>query len=168
MYSVFEQGQRYCVRYLHRYDFTRHNAYQRLRAKIFVKQSGWEIPVDERGRERDRYDGLDEERIQIACVYGKGNWRGAEYLLGGVRTHILRNWDDSMTINEFHRIGMIPFSIASSLKERYDPTDLLEITRLCLRRGHLYEPKWGVNRHTIAQFNMEVARDLVYTLPSTH
>jgi hypothetical protein len=105
---------------------------------------------------------MDEDRVQIACVYGKGNQRGAEYLLGGVRTLILRNWDDSMTTNEFYHIGMIPLPIVNQLKERYNPTDLLEITRLCLRRGHVYEPKWGVIRHSITRFNMEVARDLAY------
>ncbi len=104
------------MRQLDRYDFTRQSAYQRLRAEIFVKQFGWEIPVDERGRERDRYDEMDEDRVQISCVYGKGNRRGAECLLGGVRIHILRNWDDSMTVNEFHHVGMIPLSIVSLVK----------------------------------------------------
>ncbi len=162
MYFAFEQEQSYCIRHLHRYDFIRHNAYQRLRANIFVKQLGWDIPVDSRGRERDRYDEMDEDCVQIACVYGKGNWRGAEYLLGGVRTLILKNWDDSMTVNEFHLIGMIPPSIVSLLKERYDPTDLLEITRLCLQRGHIYEPQREAARHRVLRFNLAVARDLVY------
>jgi N-acyl-L-homoserine lactone synthetase len=158
MYSVFEQGQRYCVRYLHRYDFTRQNAYQRLRADIFVKQAGWELSVDKRNREHDRYDEMDENRIQIACVYRRYGYK--EYLLGGVRIHTLETWDDSMVVNEFHSIGMIPTSIVSLLKERYSPTDFLEISRLCLRRGKTDEIVDRVSK--IPSFRPEVTRDLIY------
>jgi N-acyl-L-homoserine lactone synthetase len=162
MYSVFEQGQWYCMRQLHRYDFVRQSAYQRLRAEIFVKQLGWEIPVDARGRERDHYDEMSEDRVQASCVYGKGNKKGAECLLGGVRTLILKNWDDSMTVNEFQHVDMVPASIIDLLKDRYDPTDLLEITRLCLRRGHIYEPRWDVAGYGASRFDLGVARDLVF------
>ncbi len=48
------------------------------------------------------------------------------------------------------------------LKERYEPTDLLEITRLCLRRGHIYEPQWAAAGYGASQFHLAVARDLVY------
>ena len=162
MYSVFEQGQWYCVRQLHRYDFVRQSAYQRLRAEIFVKQLGWEIPVDARGRERDRYDEMGEEHIRVSCVYGKANKRGVECLLGGVRTLILRNWDDSMAVNEFHLINMIPSSIVNLLKDDYNPTDLLEITRLCLQRGHVYKPRWEFAGYGTSRFDMGIARDLVF------
>jgi hypothetical protein len=162
MYSVFEQGQWYCVRQLHRYDFVRQSAYQRLRAEIFVKQLGWKIPMDARGRECDHYDEMSEDRVQVSCIYGKGNKRNVECLLGGVRTLIPRNWDDSMAVNDFHLINMIPSSIVNLLKERYDPTSLLEITRLCLRRGHIYEPQWEAVGYGASRFHLEIARDLAY------
>lgn len=161
MYSVIAQGkQRYCLRQLHRSDFSRQRHYQRLRAKIFVDQFGWQIPVDRAGCESDRYDNFDEDQVRISCIYGKGNWRGAECLLGGVRTLILENWNGSMTMNEFVANGMIPFSVVQSLKERYNPTHLLEITRLCLQRGRIYTPDWGY--HPL-QFHLGIARDLIYS-----
>jgi hypothetical protein len=160
MYSVFEQGQWYCVRHLYHYDFVRQNAYQRLRADIFVKQLGWETPIDARGRERDRYDEMSEDRVQVSCVYGKH--RNTEYLLGGVRTHMLKKWDDSMSVNEFHSVGMIPSSVVSLLKDRYDPTELLEVTRLCLRRGRAYEIQIPENTGHKPSFQLGIARDLVY------
>jgi N-acyl-L-homoserine lactone synthetase len=158
MYSVFEQGQRYRVRYLHRYDFTRRNTYQRLRANIFVKQSGWELPIDKRGRERDHYDEMDEDRVQIACVYGRYGYK--EYLLGGVRIHNLGNWNESMVVNEFHHIGMLPLSVVDLLKEHHDATDFLEISRLCLWRGRAYETPEREGK--IPSFQPSVARDLIY------
>ena len=161
MYSVFMQGkQRYCLRQLHCSDFPRQREYQRLRAKIFVDQFGWQIPVDRAGCERDRYDELDENRVRISCVYGKRSWRGTECLLGGVRTLILRSWDDSMTTNEFHLAGMIPLNVIQSLKARYQENTILEITRLCLQRGRIYDPQW--TGYSPTQFHMGIARDLVY------
>lgn len=166
MYSVFEQGQWYCVRQLHRYDFVRQSAYQRLRAEIFVKQLGWKIPMDTRGRERDHYDEMSEDRVQASCVYGKHRY--TEYLLGGVRTHMLEEWDDSMIVNVFHPIGMIPLSVVSLLKDRYDPTELLEVTRLCLQRGRTYEIQIPGNTSYKPSFQMGIARDLVYATIFAH
>ena len=157
-FGVTQGSQRYCLRQLHRSDSPRQRRYQRLRAKIFVDQFGWQIPVDQFGCERDRYD-FDEEKVQISCVYGKGNWRGMECLLGGVRTLIPENWNDFMTANEFVANGMIPLSVMQSLEERYNPTHLLEITRLCLQRGHFYTPNWGDRS---PQFHLGIARDLIY------
>jgi hypothetical protein len=160
MYSVSVQGQQYSVRQLHCSDYQRQRDYQRLRAKIFVEQFGWQIPVDSKGRERDRYDEMDDSLVRVCCVYGRGYYRKAECLLGGVRTLILRDWEDSMTMNEFHTIGMIPTSVVRSLEQAYNPAHLLEITRLCLRRGRLYRPGWA--GYNSAQFHLGIARDLVY------
>jgi hypothetical protein len=38
----------------------------------------------------------------------------------------------------------------------------LEITRLCLRRGHIYKPQWGAAEYGASRFHLEIARDLVY------
>jgi N-acyl-L-homoserine lactone synthetase len=162
MYSIRVQGQqRYCLRQLHRSDYQRQRDYQRLRAKIFVEQFGWQIPVDSIGCERDRYDGLNEDRVQISCVYGQGAWRSSEWLLGGVRTFILGSWNESMTMNEFYATGMIPDTVVQMLEEKYNPLHILEITRLCLQRGHLYKP-WESIGYKTSPFHLGVARDLVY------
>src|SRR5437879_11548631 len=63
---VVVRGRRYCIRRLTWEDKERQNEYQRLRATIFVEQLGWNIPVDEEGRERDRYD---QDSSIVHCVY---------------------------------------------------------------------------------------------------
>lgn len=81
---VDERNRRYLTRQLSWYDHDsyRQDEYQRLRADIFVKSLGWQIPVDAQGRERDRYDTSKSTSISVSCVYGQDEQ--AEHLLGGV------------------------------------------------------------------------------------
>ncbi|HEY1353429.1 MAG TPA: hypothetical protein VGF67_27790 [Ktedonobacteraceae bacterium] len=159
LYTVGEQGRRYGVRRLSWGDAARHDEYQRLRASIFVHQLGWDIPVDERGRERDCYDWQENALVSMHCVYGQGQ-DNAEYLLGGVRVFDLETWDDSMVMHEFYDAGMIPGSVLQTLEKHYDCRTLLELTRLCVRRGRWYAPP-GPLLYTPG-FSCLMARDLTY------
>jgi len=158
--EIVVQGQRYRIRQIDWPDSLRQSEYQRLRAEIFVKQLGWNIPVDLFGRERDRYDQKASPTISVYCVYGIDSMH-MEHLLGGVRIFQLRDWDGSMVVNEFHDAGMIPGRVLQLLENRYDCGELLELTRLCVQRGHWYIPP-HVHDKSFPGFRCAVARDLTY------
>lgn len=153
--QISEEDRNYAVRRISWYDFERQDEYQRLRAEIFVRTLGWQIPVDQQGRERDHYDSPENPAVSVYGVYGRDEY--AEYLLGGVRLFSLRNWEDSMIMNEFYAVGMIPEYVLRFLKDYYLSTELLELTRFCVQRGRRYRPA-----HTLKHFNNQVARDLTY------
>lgn len=134
----------------------RQDEYQRLRAQVFVHQLGWRIPVDGEGRERDHYDLQRHGAVSAHCVYGM-DASSREHLLAGVRVFQLRDWSDSMVMNEFRAVGMIPEHILTLLRRRYVCHDLLELTRFCVQRGRWYAPS-----SFSGWFNNQVARDLTY------
>jgi len=143
-----EETRLYRVRHLSS-DIPRLNEYQRLRAAIFAHGRGWQIPVDEHGRERDRYDEPDERWYTNSFgVYGEDV---SEHLLGGVRVLSLPTWDHSMVMNEF--ASMFHESALRTLRSMRSQ-DILEITRFCVRRGHWYPAN--------QRFRCAVARDLTY------
>lgn len=144
-----------CVHHIAPHDMARQSEYQRLRTAIFVQQLGWDVPVDEEGRERDHYDLRDDPSISVHCVYGEH--ANTEYLLGGVRIFELHSWNNSMVTNEFRTVGMIPDSVLTCLKNQYDYHQLLELTRFCVQRGRWYTPPSISTR-----FNCVTARDLTY------
>lgn len=150
---VEDNNVHYCVRRYLSADDQRQNDYQRLRAEVFVHQKGWNLPLDENGRERDRYDDQFNDTIHIHCVYGVCAKK--EYLLAGIRVLQLDTWADSMVTNEFVEAGMIPSHILSLLRSSHCQ-HLLELTRLCVQRGRWYSPDGGMRFHTL------VARDLAY------
>lgn len=84
-----------------------------------------------------------------------------ECLLGGVRIFQLRNWDDSMVVNEFHDAGMIPGRVLQLLEDRYDCCELLELTRFCVQRGRWYIPL-HVRDKSFPGFHCAVAHDTTY------
>lgn len=157
--EVVEHGRHYGVRRLSWSDTQRHDEYQRLRASIFVHQLGWSIPVDERGRERDCYDWQADVPVSMHCVYGVGH-DGGEHLLAGVRVFDLETWGDSMMMHEFREAGMLPGGVLQLLERCYDCRALLELTRLCVRRGRWYIPP-GCAENTPG-FSCPIARDLIY------
>ena len=159
-FEVREQGRRYGVHRLGWGDAERHDEYQRLRASIFVHQFGWNIPVNEKGRERDIYDQQKNASVSMHCVYGIGQDK-AEHLLGGVRIFDLESWNDSMVMREFHDAGMIPGNVLQFLERQYNCRALLELTRLCVQRGRWY-PSPGTSDGNSPGFNCMVARDLTY------
>lgn len=128
------RGQRYTVQKLD--TVARQVAYQRLRYETFIKRLGWDIPATEE-REYDHYDLEDTTTIHVFGVFGK-KYR-TEHLLGGVRVFALNSWDASMTMSEFKDAGMIPATVARELARR-DHSDLIEITRLCVKRGSRLPP----------------------------
>lgn len=155
------------VRRLDSQDTARQDAYQRLRATRFVSHLGWQIAVDAQGRERDQYDLRADPSIFVSGVYGvegmgaasgAGVIQDAEVLLGGVRIFALRDWQDSMVTNEFASVGMLPDTALASLTRQYACQDLLEITRLCVQRGHWYPSAASAS----PRFPCAIARDLVY------
>lgn len=150
-----EDNRKYLVRHISCYDFERQDEYQRLRTEIFVKSLGWQIPVDEQGRERDHYDSPHNPVVRVYGVYGQDG--RAEYLLGGVRLFSLRTWEDTMIMNEFRALGMVHSSAVRYLST-LDCRDFMEITRFCVRRGRWYHPL----KNNPAAFNCAVARDLTY------
>ncbi len=156
---VERQGQRYDVRCLGS-NIVKLSEYQRLRTAIFVKQFGWNVPVDAEGRERDRYDQQLGDVVSIHCVYGVSR-EETEHLLGGMRVFELHTWKNSMTMNEFHEAGMIPSHVLRNLETHYDCNNVLELTRFCMQRGHRYLPLDPVGT-TNNGFNLVVARDLTY------
>lgn len=128
--DVITEKKAYRIRCLTDSDRQRHSEYQRLRAEIFVNRLNWSLPVDEEGRECDRYDRSQSPLISTHCIYDH-----QEQLLGGVRIFELRQWTDSMIFNEFHLQGMVPQSVLHLLEERYQATDVLEVTRICVTRN---------------------------------
>jgi N-acyl-L-homoserine lactone synthetase len=146
--EIEEQGTRYRVSPLHEGDPKRLAEYQRLRGLTFVQRLGWQIPVDEEGKEADRYDSIEAQSfVSSHGVYGLNN---QEHFLGGVRIFTLRTWSDSMVENEFHTIGMIPKHALQLMRRQYSCTDLLELTRLCVQPS------------PTAPFRQIIARDLTY------
>lgn len=156
LFQLHEQGQDYLVRSIPWNDVARQDEYQRLRAEVFVRQLGWDVPVDSQGRERDRYDQEMGSTISVYCVYGLAS-SGVEYLLAGIRVFQLRDWRDSMITNEFHAAGMIPEHVLQLLRDHYSCINLLELTRFCVQRGRWYYPA-----DTPERFNNQIARDLAY------
>jgi N-acyl-L-homoserine lactone synthetase len=124
--------ERYIARRLDVNDEIRHTEYQHLRAEVFVHSLGWDIPLDQFGRERDHYDESSHPGISVHCIYQKN------HLLGGVRIFELNDWEDSMTFHEFHRNGMVPDTALEYLRSHYTPQCMLELTRLCIRRNKLH------------------------------
>lgn len=143
------------IRLLSSHDTTRHSEYQRLRTAIFVQQYGWELPVDNEGRESDQYDQHVDPSIRIYGIYGVHEAR--EYLLGGVRVFTLRTWENSMLFNEFRSRKMIPDAVLTNLETLQECSVLLELTRLCVQRGRWYTPPL-----VSTPFPCIVARDLTY------
>lgn len=148
-FEIEEQGTRYGVLPLHADDPKRLAEYQRLRGITFVQRLGWQIPIDEEGREVDRYDSLAAKSfVRSHGVFGIHHYR--EQLLGGVRISTLRIWSESMVENEFYTNGMLPDHALQLLENEYRSRDLLELTRLC------------VHHVPIPPFRQDVARDLTY------
>lgn len=153
------RGHRYMVQRLG--SFEQHAAYQRLRHETFIERLGWDIPTID-GREYDHYDLQGNATIHLFGVFGK-KYR-AEYLLGGVRVFSLSSWDASMTMSEFRDAGMIPDSVVSKLAQR-NHADLIEITRLCVKRGSRFtppSPSMLLNAEEPEGFDLAIARDLTY------
>jgi N-acyl-L-homoserine lactone synthetase len=147
--EIEEQGTRYGVLPLHPDDPKRLAEYQRLRGAIFVRRLGWQIPIDEEGKEVDRYDGYAAKSfVRSHGVFGLHHHR--EQLLGGVRISTLRIWSESMVENEFYTNGMLPDHALQLLESEYRSRELLELTRLC------------VDHVPLPPFRREVARDLIY------
>jgi N-acyl-L-homoserine lactone synthetase len=145
-------------------DTNRQASYQRLRGDVFVNQLGWNLKLDPDGSERDRYDIGGGEAITSYGVFGITP-QGAEHLLGGVRVFTLRTWDDSMFMHEFSKVGMIPQALRTRLETRFDPSQFIELTRLCVRAGRRYVPtaKYpGQYTAHLEPFDLTLARDLVY------
>lgn len=155
--DVFERGQLYRIRHLSWNDLPRQSEYQRLRTEVFVNQLGWEIPISEDQREYDRYDIGGGQAINVYCVYGLLGDR--EHLLGGLRIFRLRTWDDSMVMHEFRQAGMIPDTTLRELAKRYEASDLIELTRLCVQAGRWYRPLDATDEQA---FNLTTARDFTY------
>jgi len=148
--SLFEEDDtRYRVHYNVKERY-RQDEYQLLRAEIFVRQKGWDIPLDAQGREQDRYDHANDG-VHVHCVYGVAE---REYLLAGIRVLVLDDWTDSMIVNEFSDAGMISEEIVQLL-QRQNCTQFLELTRFCVQRGRWSYVPYG-------RFSHEVARDLAY------
>lgn len=143
------------IRQISLQDTTRQSEYQRLRTAIFIQQYGWELPMDNEGRERDRYDQQEDPSIRVYGVYGIHE--ETEYLLGGVRIFELHTWQDSMLFNEFHWGNMIPDDVLMKLETLHECSECLELTRFCTQRGSWYTPPSGD-----ARFHCVVARDLTY------
>jgi len=158
--DVVEQGQQYCVRHVDWQDSVRLDEYQKLRADIFVRQFGWSIPIDSQGRERDRYDQSGDPTISIHAVYGVC-YPHSEHFLGGGRIFQLRTWNDSMVMNEFYDAGMIPNHVLRLLENHYDCHDILEFSRVCVRRGRRYIP-FDQFDSGFTGFDLSVVRDLTY------
>ena len=156
--DVIEQEQCYRIRQVHWNDVPRQSAYQRLRTEVFVNQLGWDIPIGTDGREYDRYDVGGGRDINVYCVYGVAHDR--EYLLGGIRVFRLRSWDDSMVMHEFREAGMFPDHVLQELETRYQASDLVELTRLCVLPGRWHRP---LDPDVDANFNLAVARDFTYS-----
>lgn len=151
------QHERYTIHcYIDPKNVKRQNEYQRLRAQTFVDRLGWNIPVDSEGRERDHYDQRTHEVVGAHCVYGMDR-TFTEHLLAGIRVFQLRDWHDSMVMNEFRSIGMIPEVIQTRLRLDYDCDELLELTRFCVQRG-----RWYGSPSLSSCFNNQIARDLAY------
>ena len=147
--EVEEQGMRYGVLPLHPENPKPLAEYQRLRGEVFVRRLGWQIPIDEEGREADRYDSVAAKSfVRSHGVFGLHQHR--EQLLGGVRISTLRIWSESMVENEFYTNGMLPDHALQTLEREYRSTDLLELTRLC------------VQHVPIPPFRRDVTRDLTY------
>lgn len=178
-----EDGHRYHIRRIPWWDSARQAAFQRLRAQVFVGKLGWDIPVSLDGREYDRYDGGGGRAITVEGVFGADD-EGVEHLLAGVRIFQLRTWDDSMLAHEFMQNGMVPAGILDQLDARFEPSELLELTRLCVypRRGTLplggvgalsvrttsnYAGAWAPARTNTCEppqyeYDLAAARDLCY------
>ena len=154
---VDQQNGQYIIRHLAWNDEKRQTEYQQLRAEMFVKQLEWDLLIDAKGRERDRYDVEGNTANSVHCVYGKSGEE--EYLLTGLRIFQLQNWHDSMITQEFYQVGMIPSHIIESLTSQYDCTTVMEVNRMCVLRGIHYVPLENSDR-----FNLFVARDLVYAV----
>ncbi|GHO63524.1 hypothetical protein KSC_024160 [Ktedonobacter sp. SOSP1-52] len=151
------RGQRYTVQKLG--TVARQVAYQRLRYETFIERLGWDIPAKE-GREYDHYDLQESAAIQLFGIFGKKS--RTEYLLGGVRVFSLNSWDISMTMSEFKDAGMIPSPVLEKLASR-SCTDLIEITRLCVKRGSRFLPSPStLNGEEAEGFDLAIARDLTY------
>jgi N-acyl-L-homoserine lactone synthetase len=156
-HNIAIEGQHYCIRHIPRHDSSMLRAYQQLRAEIFVKQLGWNIPVDADGCERDRYDQTTEQAVSIYGVTGITDTQD-EYLLGGIRIFELHGWHESMIFNEFVTAEMIPAWTLQLLEDDYQYSNILELSRFCTFRGRSYHtpPTSGV------RFSSIVVRDLTY------
>lgn len=158
IFSPSGEREKYAIHcYIDPENVKRQDAYQRLRAQVFVGQLGWKIPVDSAGRERDHYDLRVHGAVSSHCVYGLDATTSTEYLLAGVRVFRLRDWSDSMVMNEFRTVGMIPEYILKLLRRDYACDELLELTRFCVQRG-----RWSGSPSLAVCFNHQIARDLTY------
>ena len=145
----------YSVRHLSWADDRRQRTYQQLRARMLVDELGWSLPIDEQGRERDRYDREGLARNGAYCVYG---WaEDTEYLLAGIRIFQLATWRDTMITQEFVDSGLIPSSVVAHLYDTYAVEQLIEMNRICLERGRRWVPPGST-----VSFELFVARDLLY------
>ncbi|GAC1447068.1 MAG: hypothetical protein PVSMB4_01290 [Ktedonobacterales bacterium] len=151
------EGRRYRVCQVDWRDEERHRAYQRLRAEVFVRQLGWDVPVDDDGCERDRYDIASDPRVVVRTVEGVEP-NGTAHLLAGIRVFRLRTWDDSMLMHEFREAGMVPPALVQYLTDRFSGPELLELTRFCSRSGRWF-PR---NAEGHAAFDLSIARDLCH------
>ena len=149
-----DQDQTYEIRKLS-WNEEGQTAYQRLRANTFVHSLGWSIPIDEDGRERDRYDEGTAKGVSVHCVYKPA--RKESYLLGGIRIFELGGWNESMVTNEFHHNGMIPDSALDTLLKHYEYNSLLELTRFCILRDTSQLPL-----EVKKDFNKALTRDYTY------
>lgn len=149
-YTIIVGNQTYAVRQLAISDGCTSD-YFRLRGSTFVEQLGWNLPVDEEGRERDHYDG--KQGVSIYGVFGKSSEE--EYLLGGGRVFELHTWEDSMIPNEFRT--MISEEALCQL-QAFDCTNTLEFNRICVRRGRWFSPP-----DVSLSFNLLPVTDLIYS-----
>lgn len=159
--NINHRNQLYQVRMLGEADEDRNTAYQQLRGDIFVRSLGWSLPIDDLGREKDRYDELWQPWISTHCVFTYENEQD-EILLGGVRVFELSTWDKSMTFNEFHTSGMIPTSVLDLLQTNYQARNMIELTRLCVMRG-----KQRMLQYT-TKVDFGAVRDYVYACAYAH
>lgn len=166
MTRISVEPEHYLIRRLSWDDTSRQDAYQRLRADIFVKQFQWKIPLDEFGRERDRYDMQHMPHVSSHCVYGIQKKEEVEHeiLLGGIRVFQLETWADSMVAQDFYQTGMVPLEVLQILEKQYDVSRSLELNRICVKREKRKNstPQSQVFASEKPSFNLAFARDFTY------
>lgn len=133
-WTLVEGRQRFRLHALVLDDETRHAAYQRLRARIFYEQLGWQVTVTPDGREVDRYDTRADGSLVIYTLFRLS--RRQPVLLGGIRISTLHTWEDAMVMQEMHEAGLFPDAVTRELQAQVPASSLLEVTRLCLDRRH--------------------------------
>lgn len=159
-WGMSADGVNYSVQLLDWNDMHTQTAYQRLRGEVFVRDRGWDLPLDGEGRECDRYDVGGGLAIKTYVATAEVEGRAKE-LLGGVRVFQLRHWDDSMLRHEFRAAKMIPREVLDDLESRFAAPTFVELTRLCVRSPRLRN---GSEYDGLAtpSYDLRIARDLVY------